>query len=496
MTKLKPSKILGNTLKALLASCFVIVSFYLLALGLNKHSQAKASSLSLGTFTQTGSGAPDCDSGATCSQFNVSCPSTNADAPGYMSISKATTAVRGVVVLFSGADGSNWWTHDGGVSGRLQVVSDMRAKGLTMIQVAWPNGWVKSGRNEQPGPAKLACRPATAIKWIHDNIYADLNIHPDKIGKCGFCVSGNSGGSSQISFSLSFYGLDSIIDAAIPTSGPPHAALAKGCQRLPGQEDYYYDVSNARDIDSSYDGYNPRDPSSGPCASHDDSYAPDWKADSVEAGTDFNYPTTRLHFIFGSADVTVAPAHAQDYLAKLKGVTPYFSQETVSGASHGITNIDAGVVAIEAAILDDTGVNSGQGGSSGGGSGSSSSGGSGSSSAKNHDSQTSDNNKSNPDSSVQNAGDVPSGVLSLITNPTNSLKLIKGPWGWAILIGFIILLGGLAIGGYFGWRYLKKQEFMHRHFPSLVSTKPTTPNEPPTESPEIIEPTDKDQTSK
>jgi hypothetical protein len=61
---------------------------------------------------------------------------------------------------------------------------------------------------------------------------------------------GNSGGASRSSCALSHYGLESLLDAAVPSGGPPHAAQTKGCLRTSGQEAYWYDSGASATIDS------------------------------------------------------------------------------------------------------------------------------------------------------------------------------------------------------------------------------------------------------
>jgi hypothetical protein len=185
---------------------------------------------------------------------------------------------------------------------------------------------------------------------VHDNWFLRLGVPDGPVGRCGFCITGNSGGSSQSSYALSHYGLESILDAVVPSGGPPHAAQTKGCLRNPGQERYWYESGSAATIDSSY-GFRG---TSGPCALHDSSFVPRWDEESVDTGgSDYVHPATRVHFIFGGADASVAPAHGQDYVNRLKASgSPYVTVEVIPGMPHSIAHSPEGLAALRSALAN------------------------------------------------------------------------------------------------------------------------------------------------
>jgi hypothetical protein len=187
------------------------------------------------------------------------------------------------------------------------------------------------------------------FKWVHDNQFAPLGLAQQAVGSCGFCISGNSGGASQVAYALSFYGLDSILDAVIPTSGPPHAAQAKGCLRRSGEEAYWYDGGASDTIDSSY-GFAA---GQGPCSRHDASFASRWDAESADTGgNDFFYPRTRVVVILGAQDASSAPPHARDFATRLDlAGTPYVTLQVVPNMAHPIQQSQDGLAALHAALL-------------------------------------------------------------------------------------------------------------------------------------------------
>ena len=191
------------------------------------HSAIRSQSLTarpLGVFTLGHYNTTGCPGGFLCYDFTVSCPNVAQTIPGSIAVKLPTVAPTGVVVFFSGAGGGEWWQSTSALV--PPFFQSLLNRGLILIQVQWGNsGWLATIPNGGTGQELLACRPATAIKWIHDVVYSPLRLNPP-IGHCGFCLTGNSGGSAQIAYALSSYGLDGMVNAMIPTSGPPLAAIA------------------------------------------------------------------------------------------------------------------------------------------------------------------------------------------------------------------------------------------------------------------------------
>lgn len=248
-----------------------------------------------------------------CTDVQVECPGVPA-APATVAVEPAGGAAEGVVVVLSGALGNTYWASP--QQGRqFQVVSDIAARGLEVVQVAWPGqGWGGAPDGEALGFARLACRAATILRWIHDVHYVPLGIDAEQ-GVCGFCVSGNSGGASEIAYSLAFYGLEDLIDVAVLTSGPPHAGIGLGCLDQSRANEYAFGRASLPYIDTAYG--HPDSP--GPCAQSDESFSDVWAADSVDTGgTDYDHPNTRIEFLLGGQDRTTAPAHAELYIERLR----------------------------------------------------------------------------------------------------------------------------------------------------------------------------------
>jgi hypothetical protein len=295
--------------------------------------------LPLGTLTVT-SGQSSCGGAHSCQiEFNVSCPDVKDAARGQLYVTNAEGSTRGMVVITLGGLGTD---HEGA---SLDFIRSLAGQGFDTVVVNWVDSWLQAASGEQVGPKRLACRAATAVKWTYDNLYKQSGVSAPALGACGFCLTGNSGGASQIGYMLSFYGIAGIVNAAIMSGGPPHAALAKGCLRDTG---FAYDGRSAQIIDYSYgvlSGTN------GPCQNHDQSFSGRWDADSIETGGVYDFPKTRIVFIFVSGDPTPGPAHGEIYLAALRaGGSRLVSSQTIPGTTHTIEAFPGGREALQSAI--------------------------------------------------------------------------------------------------------------------------------------------------
>lgn len=323
----------------------LLVSLVVLVGNPSSGGAAASASMSLGTFAVIS----DSSQGAVRTvEFTVSCSGVSAGARGALEIRTGTGRPRGLVMFFSGGGGNELWSRRQGVAERF--LAGLRSAGLTTVQAYWRDPWLKAPAGEQIGPGALACRPATTIRWAYDHLYqGPATVSERGAAPCGFCVTGNSGGASQVSYTLSRYGLEPLLDAVVPTSGPPHAALAKGCLRNETQRAYWYSTSNARRIDSSYGFLR----GGGACERREARFAPRWLADSVDAaGADFFHPSTRVHLILGSRDNGAAPPHALDYLARLAAARlPFIGKQVVDGMGHSLPASQAGLEALRRVLL-------------------------------------------------------------------------------------------------------------------------------------------------
>ena len=295
------------------------------------------------TVTPDGDGGR-CPVGHTCTSFVISgCP--GGDRLGYYAVSPAPAGPDlGMAVLFSGGGGTFYWASD--VAEQAAMVDRLfQQHGRWVVQVRWAADWQLPSNTEGPGPDGMACRPASILDHLHQNVYAPLGIS-SATGVCGFCAMGPSGGSGAVAYALSHYGLDADLDGVFPVSGPTHAAIAKGCRRdIRAQDAYWY--ASPGGMDTAY-GFQ----ANGPCLKHDLSWVSTWEADSVDgAGSDYRYDATRVHLILGQAD-SVQRARGQDYVKRLADAgSPMVEVQIVPGMAHKL-NPD-GINTLEAALTWD-----------------------------------------------------------------------------------------------------------------------------------------------
>lgn len=88
--------------------------------------------------------------------------------------------------------------------------------GYTIVDRRWPAGWFTGGTD---GPQQAACRLAAVLRH--------LRASPPAPGP--LCATGNSGGSAELVYAMTWQGAGEVLDFALPTSGPFHR-LDLACQ--------------------------------------------------------------------------------------------------------------------------------------------------------------------------------------------------------------------------------------------------------------------------
>jgi hypothetical protein len=303
----------------------------------------------LGSVDATAPAGAGCPAGATCWQAAVHCPGVR-DAEAVVAVRPAESAPAGVLVLFSGGRGEGWW-EDGHVPGSgagAPALRELAGHGVETVQVRWVGGFSGTDEGSSPGFARLACRSATAVAWLRSWRYEPLAAVPSS-GPCGFCVTGNSGGASQAAWGLTHFGLDDLVDGVVLTSGPPHAAIDKGCLHRPGESAYWYDPGTAADFDMTYGATRS---TAGPCSAHDGSAAAAFRRDGVATGgADYSWPGTSVTFLLGGDDPTVAPAHARDLVDRLGDSGTGAAVRVVPGMGHEVVGSPEGRSAFVTVVL-------------------------------------------------------------------------------------------------------------------------------------------------
>jgi len=328
-------------------------AFLLLSLAAPPAVADPGSNHALGVFDATTSD-PQCPTDATaCAKFKITgCPGLSDNPDGFYSRYERIGAWRGVLVIFAGGSGNAYWSKQGDAA--QQFITDVRNAGIEVFQVRWGGvGWLTADSGQDDG-LHVGCRPATAAKWLHDQKFVAPNPGPaaQPTGACGFCVMGTSGGASAVSWMVTHFGGEAWIDAAFPTGGPPHAAMAKGCAPTATELDYDYGPRNASSISQLESPFRSGDGKH--CTNLDASFRPTWDANSVDTPQsqgDHNHPNTRVFLLDGGNDEL--RIHGWDFSLRMQAepATAYHTFRIVPGMPHAVDKSPDGLAALKAAVL-------------------------------------------------------------------------------------------------------------------------------------------------
>ena len=341
-----------------LASATIIVAAMVAALvGIPR---ASAQNFKIGSATGTELQTCPSDPGGvsgTCWGLNVSaCP--NVPIRPYDATVKVTSpsgASIGTIIFLSGATGTQF--YDEAFTYGSSVIQTVVGAGYTAVQIKYDNpvaGWLTGPAAN--GPLDLACLPSTSMQWVYDHILGSGTP---------LCATGNSGGSQQIAYALSQYGLGSgttsIFTMVEPTSGPELSRLDYGCAP-PGkyaacaicgfgtlQESYGTEIAETG-IDPAYTGV--VEPN-GPCyqgVKGSTQWASQFHHDSALSDI---YPpilsfTTDIHFAFGGQDTSAAIPEGLDWASMIASATAIVC---VPSAAHPLASSLAGAAQIESDLL-------------------------------------------------------------------------------------------------------------------------------------------------
>ncbi len=253
-----------------------------------------------------GAGETACPAGSVagtqCVRMMVECP-TIPTASAVLRITRPFPLgdERGTILLSTGGTGT---LLNGMIGLGAQMIRSLIADGMATVEIGWDQPGIWGG----PQPRTLACRYATAARWVYEN------IHQGGAERL-FAAQGTSGGSSQVAFALAHYGLSDIIGLANLGSGPPGCPLCSADGRH---------------------GPEPLLPGPPP---------------SVNRVPQLVYPTTLVRFFVGSNEPT--PAIIADANAYYDAVMPLDKSMTiVPGTAHDIEATDTGVKAYVASVHD------------------------------------------------------------------------------------------------------------------------------------------------
>lgn len=144
-----------------------------------------------------------------CERYEVACEGL---APAIVDLAiyepKPGVESKGTILFGSGGEGTGFYNFT-----QSKALLDA---GYTIVDRRWPAGWFTGGTD---GPQQTACRLAALIRHLRAN--------PPASGP--LCATGNSGGSAELGFALTWQDAGPSLDFAMPTSGPFHR-LDLACQ--------------------------------------------------------------------------------------------------------------------------------------------------------------------------------------------------------------------------------------------------------------------------
>ena len=241
--------------------------------------------------------------GNACTRLVISCPAvTPAAAVVQLTRPGATVTNRGTIVLTTGGAGT-LFNRTVSVLGSSMIAA-FAADGLLVADVAWDPPGIWGG----PQARTLACRSATLIKWVYDNLHTGGRSRL-------FAAQGTSGGAAQIAFALAHYGASDFLDLANLGGGPPWCPPTVFCSPE-GQR-----------------GPEPLLPSDPPAVNRQPLLA---------------YPVTVVRFFLG--DQEPSPQISADARAYFEAISSAKSFTIVPGTGHHIEDTQAGVNAFIASV--------------------------------------------------------------------------------------------------------------------------------------------------
>jgi hypothetical protein len=297
------------------------------------------------------SGPVPCADGQ-CYNLRVTCPEVAAAAEARLKIVAPTAASPNGTILFTtGNEGSGLYEKP---AESRRVLAELSAARFRTVQLQWIDGWLFASPGKEEGHVRLACRPATVARWVHDHLH-------EPSPSAAFCATGNSGGASQISYMLSHYGLEEILAAVVPSGGPPMGRLDRGC--TPGDPGFIQLESMRKLIDTGF-GFipptvNPRTmrandvPATGPCSRGDKSFREKLRQASVASGEgDYVYPRTMVWFVVEGIESDAAVLGRAYYDLLVASGSPLLGRTVVPGVDHsGLIRTRTGTETIRDVLL-------------------------------------------------------------------------------------------------------------------------------------------------
>ncbi len=283
-----------------------------------------------------------CD-GETCFTVSVLCeslPARTALVKRYSPM-PVNGLVRGGVILTTGGPGKGLYGDANDV--RAETVSVLREAGFEVFALGWidKDGWSLAGEG-RVGPV---CAYAAVVRWIE----AELAQEPEVL-----CAQGNSGGSSQIGYGLSVYGLEDVLDMVIFSAGVTSSDFEVACfgSDDPAREEAEYRGPGTRGVVDAAMGW---DGDENYClkGEYDEQVAKLLDAESIVSSLavrDFSYPKTKTNFLNSERDSTGSDEQGRIYY---EAITTEKAWHEIAGSVHTVDATEEGAAVIRDLFLNE-----------------------------------------------------------------------------------------------------------------------------------------------
>jgi hypothetical protein len=297
----------------------------------------------VGTATGTSITCPNIKNGVpgSCYSVDISCPGV-ADFTAYLKVTSPTGTPLGTVIYTVGAGGSGLYEQN--FTYGSTAITNTASGGYTTVQTSFgapftkidPDGWLTG----PGGVRRLACRYITLSQWIYNNIHQGSTSAP-------LCATGNSGGAQAIGESMAHYNAGSLFAMVEPSSGPSFSNMVDACQC--SAPNVALACAPTHRVTQCV-GYTPAltyvDPAyPGPWCStavndHDTLHQAEFLSDSIQSpDATLSYPNTYVRLLYGSDDLSSAPALGEDWRTEITSPNNY---SCVAGTMHGIADTMVG----------------------------------------------------------------------------------------------------------------------------------------------------------
>lgn len=297
--------------------------------------------------------------GVQCVRLRISCGGLDStQAHVRITPHVAGSVYLGTIVFGGGGNGREFVAGDvfSSDSPAGNMILELSKQGYTVVERRWQDGWF--GRNSTgDGLVTPACRYASLLGWVDNQIATQSGA---------FCAYGNSGGASEIAYTLTRYQTEGLLDAVVLGGGPPMSRLDLGCvettvesawgetcstvwsesQSSCGRRQPVCDLvkrantSGPLEIDQAFSSV--QQPSI--CTGQDSAFEDFLLNESVVApSADLNYPNTHVHFIHGQEDCTEAVTLGWLYYDAIESSK---SLETPAGTPHTVYETTQGATTI------------------------------------------------------------------------------------------------------------------------------------------------------